>query len=161
MNDHMPLSNMRNDPAVYRHISGKPSTEEENWRKLMATLGHWRLMGFGYWAIEEHSTGKTIGEIGFADFQRDMSPSLAGTLEAGWALASQVHGLGYALEALAAALNWAHQNFPRTPVTCLIAPENTASIKLATRAGFTERCRCSYQGEDNILMDWKRPLGLG
>ena len=63
-------------------------------------------MGFGYWAIEEKATGDFIGEIGLADFQRDLDPPLGDGPEAGWALRVASHGKGYGEEALRAVLAW-------------------------------------------------------
>ena len=75
---------MWRDPDVYRYISGKAGTREECWARLMRFSGHWHLQGFGYWLVEETATGAFVGEVGFADFMREMTPSLEGTLEAGW-----------------------------------------------------------------------------
>ncbi len=63
------------DPEVTRYIGGKPLTEEESWARLLRYVGHWSLLGFGYWVVEEKTTGNFIGEVGFADYKRDL-PSL-------------------------------------------------------------------------------------
>src|SRR5690242_21259683 len=47
------------DPEIVRHIGGKPSTGEEAWRRLLTYAGLWRLLGFGYWAIEERASGRS------------------------------------------------------------------------------------------------------
>ncbi len=83
------------DPTVTRHIGGKPLTEEESWARLLRHVGHWALLGFGYWVAEEKATGNFVGEIGFADYKRDLEPSLKGVPEIGWVLASPAHGRGY------------------------------------------------------------------
>src|SRR6266852_3653014 len=54
------------DPGVTRYIGGKPLNEEESWTKLLRYVGHWSLLNFGYWVVEEKATGMYIGEIGFA-----------------------------------------------------------------------------------------------
>src|SRR6516164_9863847 len=69
------------DPEVYRYIGGKPHTEEEAWTKLLRYVGHWALLGFGYWVVEEKASGNFAGEIGFADYKRDLRPSLEGVPE--------------------------------------------------------------------------------
>jgi RimJ/RimL family protein N-acetyltransferase len=79
------------DPAVVGYVGGKPFSKEEVWAKMLRYVGHWSLMGFGYWAIEEKASGDHVGEIGFADFNRDIQPSLAGMPELGWVLISRVH----------------------------------------------------------------------
>jgi RimJ/RimL family protein N-acetyltransferase len=48
-------------------------------------------MGFGYWVAEEKETGKFVGEIGFADYKRNLEPSLKGVPEIGWVLAGHAH----------------------------------------------------------------------
>ena len=68
---------MWGDPAVARFIGGKPFTREEVWARILRYVGHWTLMGFGFWAIEEKATGDFIGEVGLADFQRDLDPPWA------------------------------------------------------------------------------------
>ena len=54
------------DPAVTRYIDGKPRSEEDTWTKFLRMIGHWSVMGFGYWAVEEKESGALIGEAGFA-----------------------------------------------------------------------------------------------
>jgi RimJ/RimL family protein N-acetyltransferase len=58
------LHAMWSEPAVCRHIIGRPSTREEAWSRLLRYSGHWRLLGYGYWAVEERVTGDFVGEMG-------------------------------------------------------------------------------------------------
>jgi len=140
------------DPAVVRYIGGKPFTEEEVWAKMLRYAGLWSLMGFGYWAIEEKGSGDYVGEIGFADFKRDIQPSLAGMPELGWVLISRVHGRGYATEAVRAALEWGAGRFGETRTGCLIHPENLASIRVAGKCGYRELRRTTYKGQPAIIL---------
>ena len=141
---------MWSDPAVTRYIGGKPLTEEEAWAKFLRYLGHWPLLGFGYWAVEEKATGNFIGEIGFADYKRDIEFSLKRAPEIGWVLASPSHGKGYATEAVRAALSRGDLHFKGLPTTCLIHPENLPSIRVAGKCGYREFCRASYKGQPTI-----------
>src|SRR6476659_5070994 len=88
------------DPIVTHYISGRPFTREEVWARILRYAGHWAWMGYGFWAIDERATGRFIGEAGFADFRREMAPSLEGIPEAGWVLSPALHGKGYATEAV-------------------------------------------------------------
>ena len=72
------LHAMWSEPAVYRHIIGRPSTREEAWNRLLRYSGHWALLGYGYWVLEERATGAYVGEMGFADYHRDIDPPLDG-----------------------------------------------------------------------------------
>ncbi|MBW9112902.1 GNAT family N-acetyltransferase [Rhizobium cauense] len=139
------------DEAVVRHISGIPSTREQTWARLMRAAGMWHHMGFGFLAIEEKSTGQMIGEAGFHEVRRDMSPSIEGTLEVGWLLSPESQGRGYAMEALQALIGWAGANFPGKPMTCIISPENLASLRLAGKLGFAEFARADYHGDVILL----------
>ncbi|MDH4441085.1 MAG: GNAT family N-acetyltransferase, partial [Rhizobium sp.] len=107
LTDFEPMATMWSDDAVTRYILGRPSTRAETWSRLLRYIGHWQALGFGYWAIEDRATGGFIGEVGFADYQRDIEPSLGDTPEAGWVLSPDVHGRGIATEVMSAALDWA------------------------------------------------------
>jgi RimJ/RimL family protein N-acetyltransferase len=139
------------DPEVVRHIGGKPSTGEEAWRRLLTYAGLWSLLGFGYWAIEERASGQYIGDIGYAEFRRDMAPSLRGMLECGWVLARTAQGNGFASEALAAIETWRRAHFPGRRAVCIIAPENAASIRVAEKAGLWRWCETRYHGEPTLV----------
>jgi RimJ/RimL family protein N-acetyltransferase len=62
------------------------------------------LLGFGYWVIEDKATGRFVGEVGFADYKRDMESPVKEAPEIGWVLAADAHGSGYATEAARAAI---------------------------------------------------------
>jgi RimJ/RimL family protein N-acetyltransferase len=141
------------DPAVTRFIGGKPFSAEESWARLLRYAGHWTLMGFGFWAIEEKATGKFIGEAGFAEFKRDIEPSLGGAPEMGWVLASQVHGRGYATEAVRAAIAWSEAHLASSKVVCLIHPDHAASIHVAVKCGFRESRRASYKNQPILVFE--------
>ncbi len=135
VDDYPTIAALWADPVVIRHIGGRPQTANESWSRLLRYAGHWTLNGYGFWAIEELGTGAYLGEVGFADFHRDMTPALESVPEAGWVLAPDAHGKGYALEAMIAALGWMDARTKRTQ--CIIAPENQASRKLAVKLGYS------------------------
>jgi RimJ/RimL family protein N-acetyltransferase len=141
------------DPIVVRHIGGRQFTEEETWTKVLRYAGHWALLGFGYWVIRETATERFVGEAGFADFHRHMTPSIEGVPEIGWALASWAHGKGFATEAVQAAIAWGDGHFPVRRTVCLIDPANTASVRVAEKCGYTEYARSEYKGTPTILFE--------
>ncbi|MGB8316001.1 MAG: GNAT family N-acetyltransferase [Aestuariivirga sp.] len=145
------LHAMWTEPAVYRHIIGRPPTHEESWNRLLRYAGHWALLGYGYWAVEELATGKYMGEIGFSDYHRDIDPPLDGRREMGWALKTEVHGKGYATEALVAITAWGDAHFAGKETSAMIAPENTASIRLAEKIGFAKKLETTYKDEPTLV----------
>ena len=110
-------------PIVTRHIGGRAFTAEESWSRLLRYAGHWRLLGFGYWAIVERGSTRFVGEVGFADFHRDITPSFDGAPEAGWVLAPWSYGQGFATEALGAATAWIDAALDPDRTVCIIDPE--------------------------------------
>jgi len=134
--DHAALAASWSDPGVYRYLSGQPTSPPDAWMRLLRYGGLWPMLGYGYWAIEEKIGGRFVGDIGYADFRRGMTPSLDGMPELGWVLASHAQGKGYGSEALAAVQAWGDTYFGTHRSCCIINPENIASIRLAAKAGF-------------------------
>ena len=141
------------DPNVVRYIGGKPFSREEVWARVLRYVGHWQWMGFGFWALEEKHTGAFAGELGFAEFHREIEPSILGIPEVGWVLPSRVHGLGYATEAVRAAVAWADRRFASARTVCLIHPENARSIRVAEKCGYKEFQHTSYKGQPTIIFE--------
>ncbi|TKT82572.1 GNAT family N-acetyltransferase [Aquamicrobium sp. LC103] len=143
------------DPDVVRFIGGKPLDTEAAWGRILRYRGMWATLGFGFWAIEHE--GRLIGEAGVQDVRRAIEPSLAGTLECGWAITPDLHGRGFAREAVAALLGWADANHPTRAQSAIIAPANAASIRVATNFGFRETARGTYH--DAELIQFRRRPG--
>lgn len=151
LNDFISCAAMWADADVTRYIGGKPLTEEESWTRLLRYVGHWCLLGFGYWVVEEKATGTFAGEIGFADYKRDLESSLRGVPEIGWVLASPAQGKGYATEAIRAAVEWGDGHFQSARTACIIAPENAASIRVAVKCGYREWKSVTYKGQPTLV----------
>jgi RimJ/RimL family protein N-acetyltransferase len=151
LDDFVPGSVMWADPSVTRYIRDKPFAEEESWSRLLRYVGHWVMLGFGYWALVEKETGNFVGEAGFADYKREMEPSLKGMPEIGWALASHAQGRGYATEAVRAATAWGDAHFGENRTACIINPENLASIRVAVKCGYREWQRATYKGRSTMV----------
>lgn len=133
------------DAGATRFIGGRPLSTEESWARLLRYAGHWSLLGFGFWVVEEKASGAFVGELGFADLKREIDPAIE-LPEAGWVLAPAAQGRGFATEALRAALQWAGWR-----TACIIHPENAASIRVAEKCGYRETRRTTYKGQPTIL----------
>lgn len=144
---------MWSDPAVVRFISGKPSTREEMWARLLRYVGHWDVMGYGFWVAREKATGRFVGEVGVGEFKRDIQPGFGGAKEAGWVLAPSAQGKGYATEAMRAALAWVDGHFGPERVVCIIHPDNAASVNVARKVGFREFARGTYKNETSLMLE--------
>ena len=117
-------------------------------------MGHWQALGFGYWAVEEKSSGLFIGELGFADFKREIEPSINAIPELGWVLAPGAHGKGFATEALTSALVWGDRHFgPSQKTVCIIDPGNAASIRVAGKCGYRQYADATFNGQPTLLFE--------
>jgi len=115
-------------------------------------LGHWAMLGFGFWAVEEKDSGEFVGELGFAEFKRQIEPSIDGTPEIGWVLVPRFHGKGYATEGVRAVIAWGDEHFGAIQTACLIQSENLASIRVAEKCGYREYARSTYKEHEVIML---------
>ncbi|HTU11074.1 MAG TPA: GNAT family N-acetyltransferase [Allosphingosinicella sp.] len=144
------------DPEVVRHLGATPFSREDTWRRLLCAPGLWSLLGYGYWAIVARDDGRYLGQLGFADFKRDMTPRIEGLPEIGWIFAPAAQGQGYATEAAQAALAWADAVLDAPEIVAIIDADNLASIRVAQKCGFNENEPATYRGEPIILFRRKR-----
>lgn len=157
LDDFEALANIWGNPDVVRFIGGKPSTGEESWSRLLRYAGHWQLLGFGAWAVELRHESRYVGVVGFGELRREISPSLDGVPEGGWVFSPESHGRGIATEAVQAALGWMDRCYSSDTTTCIIDPENTASICLAKKLGYREHARSTFKG--SCLIQFRRQRG--
>ena len=144
-------------PVTVEHFGGQPMGREETWRRLLMSSGLWPTFGYGYWAVERKEDGVLVGQVGLADFKREMVPSIEGAPEAGWIFAPDAHGQGYASEAVAAALEWADRTLEAPEIRAVISHANAPSIRVAEKNGFTSREEATYKGEPILLFRRRQP----
>ena len=126
------------DPEVMKFIGGQ-QTEFEAWKAMSSHIGHWYFRGYGVFAVEEKSSGKMIGRIGF------MNPPGWPGFELGWTLSRTSWGKGYATEGARRAMEYAFTEMNRDHLISCIAPDNVSSAKVAERLGET------VEGEAELL----------
>jgi RimJ/RimL family protein N-acetyltransferase len=144
---------MWGDAEVARYIGGKAFGRDEVWMRLLRYVGHWALLGYGFWVIEEKASGRFVGEVGLGDFMRDLNPPLGAVPEAGWVLAPWAHRRGFATEAVRAALKWGASHLGASRTVCIISPENVPSLRVAEKCGYREFRRTTYKGQPTILLE--------
>ena len=149
---------MWGDPRVMLHVGGRVATAQESWARLLRYAGLWPLLGYGYWAVEEKVSGRFVGDVGLADFHRDMTPPL-GAPEAGWVLAAWAHGRGMATEAATAALAWADAHVASAFTVCIVDVGNAPSIRVAAKCGYAAIGRTMYQGDPVVVLERGRRGG--
>lgn len=151
---------MWSDPGVTRWISGKPSSEQQTWARLLNYAGHWQLLRYGYWVAERKENGEFVGEVGFADFKRAIAPAMRDVPEIGFALATKFHGQGYGREAVSAVLAWADDNLASPRTVCMIAPENERSIHVVERFGYRRFAAAAYNDVPVLFFERMKPVAV-
>lgn len=134
------------DPVVVRYIGGTPTSREDSWSRFLRNVGMWQHFGFGFFVVEDRTSGQFIGDVGFQERRRDIVPSMEGTIETGWGLLPAAHGKGLATEAVGAALAWADHAHGGRRFTSLIDAANTASVRVAEKVGFRHLADTTYHG---------------
>ena len=116
------------DEEVMRWLGGTMNRQDA-WRHMAVLTGHWRLRGYGRWALELRETGELAGHVGL------WYPEGWPAIEIGWALARPAWGRGVATEAARASLDYARAEVGLNRVIHLIAPSNERSQSVARKLG--------------------------
>jgi RimJ/RimL family protein N-acetyltransferase len=145
---------MSADPEVMRYI-GPGETLDRNaaWRNLAGFNGHWTLRGLGMWAIERKSDGAFIGRTGLH------WPPYWPDLEAGWTLARDAWGQGFAREGAAAVLAFARRQRPGQRLVSYIRPGNERSVRVALALGARREKQIDLLGTPAELYVHDNPAG--
>jgi RimJ/RimL family protein N-acetyltransferase len=121
---------------------------EEARRDLETYARIWKEHGVGYWAVELEGT--FVGVAGIRPVE------LAG--RAVWNVFYRffptVWGRGYALEAVREAVAVAESVAVERPIVALTLPANTASIRVAERAGLVRRPELDRDGHVAFARGW-------
>jgi RimJ/RimL family protein N-acetyltransferase len=136
---------MHSDFEVTRFTTRTHLSRMDAWKHLAMIAGHWHLRGFGMWGVEELSTGRLAGRVGF--HQPDGWPDF----ELGWTIGREFWGKGYATEAARAALKHGFGAMGRDHVISLIDPLNTRSISVAQKLGETPQGHFELDGHQLIV----------
>jgi len=152
------LCAMFGDPEVVRYVGGMTMTKEEVWNRLLRYIGHWSVMGHGLFAIVEKSSGRFLGDTGFADFHRYLGEDFDPYPEAAWILASGTHGQGYAFEAAGAVHAWFDTRFRPSRTVCIIQKENDPSHRLAAKLGYRAFGEATYKGAAMTMYERPGPV---
>ena len=129
--DFGPYAAMLADDSTARFITpqGRGLSEAEAWNDMAWLVGHWQILGYGMFVVEERSTGAFLGRVG------PLRPPRWPGFEMAWSLAPRARGKGYATEAASAAMSWSFATFPLDRIVSVIDPRNAASRRVAERLG--------------------------
>ncbi len=133
-----------------RYIGGACS-EDDAWRRLAMTIGHWSLRGFGPWAVTSKGDGRLLGSVGL------WQPGAWPDIEIAYWLNRRAVGQGYATEACRAARQFAYADLGLDALVSFIHPENRASQAVAIRLGARIEATIELKGVE--CDRWRHPPG--
>jgi RimJ/RimL family protein N-acetyltransferase len=105
---------------------------------------HWRLLGYGMFAVEERTSGELVGRVGLMlhpDWPLD-----GPRVEVGWTLQRSAWGRGYASEGAKASLTFAFNVLDLPQVFSMTRPDNVRSRAVMERCGLTQRGELDFHG---------------
>lgn len=122
------------DPRVMEHLPALLSRPESD--ALVDRIeAHFRLHGFGLWAVELREAACFAGFVGLSvpRFEAHFTPCV----EVGWRLAHEHWGQGFAAEAAMAALTFGFEQLALGEIVSFTVPTNLRSRGLMERIGMT------------------------
>jgi len=144
-------------PEMRRHLTGFASVED-SWKRLLGVLGGWATFGYSTFAVIERDGRRYVGNCGLFRMVRDIDPPFPeGAPEAGWIIAADCHGRGYAGEAMAAALDWFDAAFDHPLTVAMIVPGNVPSERIAASLGYRPVGEALHMGDTVMRYERRRP----
>lgn len=134
-------------PEMRRFLGRDPPSTEDSFNRLLRNAGSWSLFGYGNFVVIERASGVHVGGCGLFRSLRGLGDDFDGWPEAGWVVAYDRWGLGYAREAMTAILAWFDAEHGCRTV-CMIEAGNTASERLADKLGYTSIGPARYKGDE-------------
>jgi RimJ/RimL family protein N-acetyltransferase len=118
---------------------------------------HWRLLGYGMFAVEERTSAQIVGRIGLMlhpDWPLD-GPKV----EVGWTLQRSAWGRGYATEGAKASLGFGFDVLELRQIFSMTRPDNARSRAVMERCGLTQRGELEFHGRKQVYyaidrQDW-------
>ena len=128
------------DSDATKYTYGKALSEGETWRTMCGMIGHWHIRGYGPYAVEEVSSNKVLGTVGFWYPNDWPSPEIK------WALARSHWCRGFASEAARVVQKIGLEYLSGIHLISLIHTENHASVKLAESVGASLEKQVEFRG---------------
>lgn len=150
--DLQPMFEIMQDERTWRHF-GAPIEMAEHSLRFFRNAGSWDLCGYGSFMVRRRGDSAVIGNCGIFHSWRGVGADFDDNPEAGWIIAADQAGQGFAGEAMEAALAWFDRQHGPRRMVALIAPDNAPSQKLAVRLGFTHMRQADFHGAPHDLFE--------
>ncbi len=123
-------------PAMRTYLALAEPSMTDSFNRLLRNAGSWMLFGYGIAMVEEKETGAFVGTCGIFRTARGHGADFDFLPEAGWIIAQDHWGKGYATEAMEGTIDWFERTIGKQSLGCMIEFGNIASDKVARKLGF-------------------------
>ncbi len=151
------LAALKADPRAFGLLLGGVRDREQTARELTGDILFWGRHGVGMWTIREQATGILLGTTGIMERPDGRGMALRFALDPG------CRGKGYAREAAAAVLRFAHQQGRLARVVAVARETNVASREVLAAIGMIHRESFMQRGWRMLLFESRaagpRPAG--
>jgi RimJ/RimL family protein N-acetyltransferase len=122
------------DPDWLRYIGDRGVRTEDDARRYLETgpMASYAAHGFGLYRVARRDTGVPIGICGL------LRRATLSDVDLGFAFLPAHRGQGFAREAAAATLAYAHATLGLTRIVAIVSPENAASIRVLETLGMAQ-----------------------
>lgn len=146
------------DRAAVAHNPSDALADEHSADELLRRWQtRWQRNGIGYWMVAGRTDPTVLGFCGV----RPMLLAAAPVLNLFYRFDPAVWGRGIATEAVTAVVDWITRLRPERPLVARIRPGNTASARVAAKAGLVRAADLDTDGEDGPDHIWIRPPDQG
>ena len=140
------VTSMFGDPDARRFYPNMID-ENESRRWIRWNLDHYRTYGFGLWVIESREGGTFVGDCGLT-YQQVEGDRM---LEVGYHVQARHRGRGLAVEAGHACVAHALGLLGAASVCSIVDPDNTPSLRVASRLHSHSREFTNHKGNPMVL----------
>ena len=120
---------LNSDPEVLRYTGDDPFDSVEEGKQFLMKYDHYRLHGYGRWAVFLKSTHELLGWCGLKYHEHD-------PVDLGYRFMKKYWNLGYATESAHACTKYGFEQLNLPEIMVRIDPNNNASIAVAQKLGY-------------------------
>lgn len=133
--DRIPFAKINSNQEVMKYFT-KQLTEEESDKFIERISEHFKVHGYGLWAVEIKESSQFIGFIGFytATFESAFTPCI----EIGWRLDHNFWNMGYATEGAKKCLEFGLNKLGLVDIYSFTSQINEPSIRVMKKIGLIE-----------------------
>lgn len=132
------------DPEVTKWLGGtRPNTVEDELERIVARRAMHEELGFTMWTVEEKESSEVVGLAGLFPVEK-----IGPDIEVAYHFRKDRWGRGYATEVARACISYGFDHAGLETIVALVAPENTASLKVLEKCGMKPAGRAHHYDVD-------------